>query len=149
MSNEVYLKIYTEDDDKVLVFEGQGEDDVPNHYYPTRCDDKVQRIGTVVVGKDHVRITQKARDAFRRIAKESRKTGDDISCIDIHTCYGRTEDGKIDEEAGLTEVCILYMGPIVLKLNIEDVIRDDNFFIGTGEGYPALGLLDEIPELES
>lgn len=149
MNNEVYLKIYTEENNSVLVFEGQGEDDVSPCYYPTRWDDKGHRFGTVVVGKKHIRITQEAREAFRKIVREAKKTGDDISCIDIHTCYGRTEDGKIDEAAGLTEVCVSYMGPIVTKLNIEEVIRDEDFFIGTGEGIPALSLLEAIPDLEN
>ena len=148
MNNEVDLKIYTEDNDKVLVFEGQGTEDVPPYYYPVRWDDKVKRAGTVVVGKEHIRITPAAREAFRKIVREARKTGDDISCIDIHTCYAKTEDGKIDEEKGCTETCVSYMGnDTTVKLGIEEVIKDEGFFIGTGEGIPALSLLDVIPDL--
>ena len=143
MSKDIYLKIYTEDDNKVLVFEGQGTDDIPSYYYPTRCG----RFGTVVIGKEHIRITQNAREAFRKIVREARKTGDDISCIDIHTCYRITKDGKFDEEGECTEVCISYIGDIVTKLNIEKVIKDEDFFIGMGEGIPALSLLDAIPDL--
>lgn len=149
MNKEVYLKIYTEDNDKVLVFEGQGVDDISPYYYPTRWDEIAKRIGTVVVGKEHIRITQSAREAFRRIVREAKKTGDDISCIDIHTCYGRTDDGKIDEERGCMEVCVSYIGDIVTKFNIEEVIRDENFFIGMGEGVPALSLLEAIPDLDN
>ena len=148
MNKEIYLKIYTEDDDKVLVFEGQGIDDIPPYYYPTKWNKTEHRFGTVVVGKEHIRITQSAREAFRKIVREARKTGDDISCIDIHTCYGRTEDGKIDEEKGCTEVYVSYIGDIVTKLNVEEVIKDEEFFIGTGEGIPALSLLEAIPDLD-
>lgn len=52
--NDIYLKIYTEDNDKVLVFEGQGTEDIDNEYvryFPTRWDDKGHRFGTVVCGK--------------------------------------------------------------------------------------------------
>lgn len=149
MNNEIYLKIYTEDNNKVLVFEGQGTEDVPNYYYPTRWDKTAMRIGTVVMGKEHMRITQSAREAFRRIVREAKKTGDDISCIDISTCYGRTEDGKIDKEKGCTEVCVSYIGDVVTKFNIEEVIRDEKFFIGMGEGVPALSLLEAIPDLDN
>lgn len=134
MNDEIYLKIYTEDDDKVLVFEGQSEEDVPHFYYPTRWDDKAHRIGTIVIGKEHIRITQAARDAFRKIIKEARKTGDDISCIDIQTCNEK-------------EVYVSYLGQIVTKLNIEEVIKDNDFFIGTGEGIPEVDLLEMIPDL--
>lgn len=148
MNKEVYLKIYTENDNKVLVFEGQGIDDVPPYYYPTKWDETAHRIGTVVIGKEHIRITQSARKAFRKIVTEARKTGDDISCIDIHTCYGRAEDGTLDEERGCTEVCISYIGDIITKFNIEEVIKDEDFFIGMGEGAPALSLLEAIPDLD-
>lgn len=144
MSNEIYLKIYTEDDGKVLVLEGQGRDEVVGCYYPATNG----RFGTVAIGKEHIRITKEARNAFRKIVREAKKTGDDISCIDIHTCYGKKEDGTIDEEKGCIEVCVSYLGDIVTKLNIEETINDDNFFIGCGEGIPALSLLDAIPELQ-
>ena len=144
MNNEIYLKIYTEDNDNVLVFEGQGIEDIPYFYYPTGGD----RIGTVVIGKEHIRITQTAREAFKKIVREARKTGDDISCIDIYTCYGRAEDGKFNYEKGCTEICVSYIGQIVTKLNIEEVIKDNNFFIGTGEGIPIWSLLETIPNLE-
>lgn len=148
MDKDVYLKIYTEDNDKVLVFEGQGKDDVRGIYYPKRWDDIGKRIGNVVIGKKYMRITNEARKAFRKIVREAKKTGDDISCIDIHTCYGKKEDGTIDEEKGCTEVCVSYIGDVVTKLNVEEVINDENFFIGCGEGIPMVSLLDAIPELQ-
>lgn len=136
---EIYLKIYVENGD-TLVFEGQGEED-KDGYYPTRWDDKVQRIGTVVVGKEHISITKEAKEALIRIITESRHTGDDLSCIDIHTAY-RKVDGAFEETP--TDVCVSYVGAIVTKLNIEETIHDDDFFIGCGEGSPKLELLDEL-----
>lgn len=147
MNKKVYLKIYTEDNNKILVFEGQSVDDIPPYYYHTRLDETARRIGTVVIGKEHMRITQEARKAIRKIVREARKTGDDISCIDIFTCYGRTEDGKLDEEKGCTEVCVSYIGDVITKFNIEKVIKDEDFFIGMGACVPALSLLEAIPDL--
>lgn len=146
--NEIYLKIYVENND-TLVFEGQGTEDKAGYYYPTRWDETAMRIGTVVIGAKHITITKEAKKAFERIVNEARHTGDDISCIDIHTCYGRTEDGKIDEERGCTEVCVSYIGNIVTKFNIEEVINDENFFIGCGEGSPKLYLLDKLMLVDS
>ena len=140
--NEIYLKIYVENND-TLVFEGQGEEDKMG-YYPTRWDETAKRIGTVVVGASHITITAEAKKAIERIVRKARHTGDDISCIDIHTCYGRTEDGKIDEDRGCTEVCVSYIGNIVTKFNIDEVINDEHFFIGCGEGAPNLSLLDKL-----
>lgn len=136
---EIYLKIYVENEN-TLVFEGQGTEDKEG-YYPTRCDDKTVRFGTVVVGKEHITITNEAKDAFRRIVKEAKHTGDDISCIDIHKAYKRI-NGKFEETP--TDVSVSYLGPIVNKISIEDVISNENFFIGCGEGSPNLDLLDEL-----
>ena len=150
--DKIFLKIYTEDNDKVLVFEGCGTEDIAPYYYPARWDDIGHRFGTVVLGKEHIRITHKARQAFRKIVREANHTGDDISCIDIHTCYPfkETEDGKfeIDQEKGRTDTCVSYIGDIVTKFNIDEVIHDKEFFIGYGSGVPALSLLEAIPELE-
>ena len=146
--NEIYLKIYVENND-TLVFEGQSADDIPPYYYPTRWDEIAKRIGTVVIGAKHIAITNEAKKAFQRIVSEARHSGDDISCIDIHTCYGRTEDGKIDEKRGCTEVCVSYIGDIVTKFNIEEVINDERFFIGCGEGSPKLYLLDKLVLVDS
>jgi hypothetical protein len=138
--SEINLKIYVENGD-TLVFEGQGTEDKEG-YYPTRWDDKVQRIGTVCVGKEHISITEEAKDAIRRIVDEARHTGDDISCIDIHQAYKKTKDGKFEDTP--TDVCVSYLGDVVTKFNIEEVIKDEDFFIGCGEGTPKLYLLDEL-----
>ena len=45
-------------------------------------------------------------------------------------------------------MCISYIGDTVTKFNIEEVIKDEEFFIGMGEGIPALSLLDAIPDLD-
>lgn len=137
--NEIYLKIYVENGD-TLVLEGQGEED-KDGYYPTRWDDEVQRIGTVVVGADHITITKEAKEAFERIIHKAKHTGDDISCIDIHKSYKRI-NGKKEETP--TDVCVSYIGPIVQKIDIEKAINDKDFFIGCGEGCPDVSLLDEL-----
>ena len=140
--NEIYLKIYVENNN-TLVFEGQGKEDKEG-YYPTRWDETAMRIGTVVVGAEHITITNEAKKAFERIVREARHarhTGDDISCIDIHSAYKRI-DGKFEEHP--TDVCVSYLGAIVTKFNIEEVISDEDFFIGCGEGSPNLSLLDKL-----
>ena len=140
---DIYLKIYMENED-TLVFEGQGTDDKEG-YYPTRWDDTAHRIGTVAVGKEHIAISESAKDAFRRIVKEANHTGDDISCIDIHRAYKRVGDGF---EKTPTDVAISYLGPVVTRLSVEEVIKDPKFFISYGEGMPELWLLDELSLLE-
>ena len=141
--SELYLKIYVENND-TLVFEGQGRED-KDGYYPTRWDETIKRLGTVVVGKEHISITKEAKIAFRKIINEAHHTGDDISCIDIYlTC--KKENGKYEEIP--TEVCISYLGDIVSKFNIEEVINDKEFFIGCGEGTPDLNLLDKLVEVD-
>ena len=142
--NEIYLKIYVENND-TLVFEGQGKEDKQG-YYPTRWDETAMRIGTVVVGAEHITITKEAKRAFERIVREARHSGDDISCIDIHSVY-KIIDGKFEEHP--TDVCVSYIGDIVTKFNIEEVINDENFFIGCGEGSPKLYLLDKLMLVDS
>lgn len=142
--SEIYLKIYIENGD-TIVFEGQGKEDKPG-YYPTRWDDTAKRIGTVVVGKEHISITEDAKKAFKRIIREANHTGDDLSCLDIHACYGKNEDGSITDKCD--EVCVSYLGDIVTKWNIEQIIRDKEFFIGTGEGLPRVDLLDALVLVE-
>lgn len=138
--DEIYLKIYV-DNGNTIVFEGQGTED-KNGYYPTRWDDVTHRLGTVVVGKEHITITDEAKQAFQRIVREAHHTGDDLSCLDIHTCYGRNKDGSMTDRQD--SVCVSYLGDVVTKWNIEDVIHDEEFFIGTGEGFPQVSLLNAL-----
>lgn len=143
MDNNIYLKIYVENDD-TLVFEGQGDIDVPHIYYPTAIDDTRCRIGTVVIGAKHIAISEAAKKAFIKIVTEANHTNDDISCIDIHSCYSWNEAGKVDIDRGCCEVSVSYIGPIISKFNINKVIDDPKFFIGCGEGAPELSLLDKL-----
>lgn len=142
--SDIYLKIYVENGD-TLVFEGQGNEDKEG-YWPTRWDDgngegTVHRFGTVVVGREHISITKEAKEAFKKIVHEAKHTGDDISCIDIHDAY-RKINGKFEESP--TDVCVSYLGEVVSKFNINEVIKDEAFFIGCGDGSPKLHLLDEL-----
>lgn len=139
--NEIYLKIYVENGD-TLVFEGQGTEDKEG-YYPQKWEDGCHRIGTIVVGKEHISITEEAKEYFKRIVKEAHHTGDDISYIDIHRTYKKI-DGVFEEYPSPTDICVSYMGNVVEKFNIEEVIQNEDFFIGCGEGLPDLSLLDEL-----
>lgn len=138
--NEIYLKIFVENGN-TIVFEGQGLEDKQG-YYPTRWDETVKRLGTVVVGKEHISITDEAKIAFKRIVKEAKHTGDDMGYLDIHTCYGRNEDGTMKKSCD--EICVSYLGPVVTRWNIEEIIHSNEFYIGTGEGLPKISLLENL-----
>ena len=143
---DIYLKIYVENGD-TLVFEGNGTEDKEG-YYPIKWDPLPEgdhRIGTVVVGASHIAITEEAKEAFKKIVKKANHTRDDISCIDIHKSY-KTINGKFEEYP--TDVCVSYMGALTSKFNIEEVIHDEKFFIGCGEGIPNLRLLDKLSNLD-
>jgi len=142
--SEIYLKIYIENND-TIVFEGQGEEDKQG-YYPTRWDNDTQRFGTVAVGAKHITITKDAKDAFKRIIKNAKKTNDDISCLSIHNCFGKNPDGSMKDVCD--EVAVAYIGDIVTKWDIECVINDEQFFIGTGEGLPDISLLDKLIQVD-
>lgn len=135
---EIYLKIYTENEGRTLVLEGQGDTEKKG-YYPTGGG----RIGTVVIGAEHISITADANEAFRKIILRAHRTGDDISCLDIHrTQRFDKEKGEWTEEGG--DICVSYLGDFVTKLDIDAVIADEDFFIGCGEGAPDTKLLDEL-----
>lgn len=141
--DEIYLKIYLENDD-TIVFEGQGKEDKPG-YYPTRWDDTAKRLGTVVIGRKHITITRDAIAAFRKIVEKAHHTGDDLSCLsclDIRACYSIQKDGTRSDTDD--DVCVSYLGDIVTRWNIDEVIQDDGFFIGTVEGMPETHLLDTL-----
>ena len=140
---EIYLKISAEDN--ILIFEGCGTEDIPPFYFPQKWEEKeggIKRFGTVVVGIEHISITEEAKELFRRLVNNAKHTGDDLSCLDIHTCYGRNPDGSFKEVAD--EVCISYLGEINARWNIDELIKDDDFFIGCGEGAPRLNLLNKL-----
>lgn len=120
----LYAKIYTEEND-VLVLEGQGDEVVPDVYYPTGGS----RISTVVIGAQHVSITPEAKDLFKAIVKAAPKTGDDLSCLDIHT--------------SAKGICVSWLGETTQRLQLAG-IENTGFWIGCGEGAPHLHLLDEL-----
>lgn len=141
--SEIYLKIYAEGN--CLIFEGCGTEDIPPFYFPQKWEEKeggIKRFGTVVVGSEHISITDEAKELFKRIVTEAKHTGDDLSCLDIHTCYGRNHDGSFKDTAD--EVCISYLGEINTKWDADKVINNEDFFIGCGEGAPKLWLLDKL-----
>lgn len=132
MNDKVYLKIYTEDNDNVLVFEGQGAEDVDEIYYPTRVNKEMNRFGTTVIGANHITITKEAKEAFERIVLNAQHTNDDVSWIDIYIEVNK-------------DIVVSYIGDIITKFNINDCINDEKFFIGCGAGAPDITLLEEIP----
>lgn len=126
--DNIKLKIYTKGKN-VLVLEGIADSNYKNEdSFP-----KGNIIGMVVPGKEHIKITKEAKQLFKDIVSQAEKTGDDVSCLDIHRY--REND-----------VCISYLG--YLKTEI-DITKLDGFWIGTGEGYPDLSLLDELKEFSN
>ena len=78
MEKEIFLKIYTKDNNNILVLEGKGEMN-EDCYFPHGSI-----IGSGVTGKEHISITEDAKQLFKRIIMESKKTGDDLTCLDIY-----------------------------------------------------------------
>ncbi len=124
MKDEIYVKIYTKDNNNILVLEGIKEEK-EDYYYP-----KGSIIGTGVTGKEHIDITDEAKELFKKIIINSTKTGDDISCLDIF---------KLDDE----RIHISWLGKCKQEIDIRKLDKI-GFFIGTGEGFPDLSLLSEL-----
>ena len=129
MNNNACVKIYTESD-TVLVCEGLYKTDKEGYYPATG---KFGRIGTVVCGKNNISITEDAKKLFKKIIEKAKKTGDDISFLDIHAATN-------------WDVVISWMTLSTdegLKHKIDiDKLDECEFFIGIGGGYPKLDLLD-------
>lgn len=124
MKEEIYVKIYTKDNNNILVLEGI-EEEKEDYYYP-----KGSIIGTGVTGKEHIDITDEAKELFRKIVNNSEKTGDDLTCLDIT----RLSNGRIH---------ISWLGKCKEEIDIRK-LHEIGFFIGTGEGFPDLNLLEEL-----
>lgn len=125
MDKEIYVKIYTKDNNNILVFEGIKKD--KDDYYYARGD----IIGCGVTGKEHISITPEAKKLLKNICQRAKKTGDDLTCFDI--C-------KIDETG---RIHLSWLGSRNSEIDIRKLDNND-FWIGTGEGYPDLSLIDEL-----
>ena len=124
MEKDIYLKIYTKDNNNILVLEGKGKMN-EDCYFPHGSI-----IGSGVTGKEHISIIEDAKKLFKKIVMESEKTGDDLSCLNIY----KFKNGRIH---------ICWLG----KRKEEIYIRNlDDFWIGVGEDLPDLSLLDELSE---
>ena len=126
MEKEIFLKIYTKDNNNILVLEGKGKIS-EDSYFPHGSV-----IGSGVTGKEHISITEDAKKLFKKIIMESEKTGDDLTCLDI--C--KVKNGRIH---------ISWLGKRKEEIDVRK-LNETGFFIGTGEGFPNLSLLDELSE---
>ena len=132
----LYCKIYTKDNNRTLVLEGNGDKEFS--YNATNWQDRVSyyptggtRFGTVVINPNVIVISPEAKQLMKDIIQKASKTGDDISCLDI--C----------ESTGNYPICISWIGYTKQEINIDD-IDASGFFIGCGEGAPKTYLLDKI-----
>lgn len=124
MEKEIFLKIYTKDNNNILVLEGKGEMN-EDCYFPHGSI-----IGSGVTGKEHISITKEAKKLFKKIIMEAEKTGDDLTCLDIY----KLKNGRIH---------ISWLGKRKEEIDIRKL---ENFWIGTGESFPQVSLLDELSE---
>lgn len=126
IEKDIFVKIYTKDNNNILVLEGKGEKN-KDYYFP-----QGNIIGSGVTGKEHISITKEAKELIKRIVIEAEKTGDDMTCLDI--C--KVKNGRIH---------ISWLGKRKEEIDIRK-LDETGFFIGTGEGLPDLSLLDELSE---
>ena len=124
MEKEIFLKIYTKDNNNILVLEGKGEMN-EDCYFPHGSI-----IGSGVTGKEQISITGDAKKLFKKIIMEAEKTGDDLTCLDIY----KLKNGRIH---------ISWLGKRKEEIDIRKL---ENFWIGTGESFPQVSLLDELSE---
>lgn len=124
MKDEIYVKIYTKDNNNILVLEGIKEKK-EGYYYP-----QGSIIGTGVTGKEHISITNDAKELFKKIIIDAEKTGDDLTCLNII----KLDNGKIH---------LSWLGKEKEEIDVRK-LDEDGFFIGTGEGFPDLKLLEEL-----
>lgn len=124
MKDEIYVKIYTRDDNNILVLEGIKENK-EDYYFPHGSI-----IGTGVTGKEHISITDEAKKLFEKIVMNAEKTGDDLTCLDIF----KLDNGRIH---------LSWLGKVKEEIDARKLDKI-GFFIGTGEGFPDLSLLEEL-----
>ena len=85
-------------------------------------------IGVTVIGKDNVAISEEAIQMFKKIVDKAKHTYDDISCLAI---YGYKKD----------DVVLSWLGGNKIKIDPNNL---EGIFIGLGEGYPELNLLNKL-----
>ena len=128
MGKDVYVKIYTKENNNVLVFEGINSENKDYHFA------KGSRFGCGVTGKEHISITKEAKILMKKIFETAQKTGDDLSCLDLF----KLRDGRI------------YLGWIGKRYTEMDIrtLEKEGFWIGTGEITPDLSLIEQLSDQE-
>lgn len=137
-NNEIYLKIYTEGDN-ILVLDGSN---APN-------DDNFQQkylfegaqVENSFLGAEHISITPKAKKAFVYVVGNALHTTNCFSYLNIQDL-----DKNLKRNSEMIRVS--YIGPTVTKINIEEAVMDADFFIGCGLDKPKLNLLDKLVLVE-
>jgi len=85
-------------------------------------------IGSTVIGRKNIAISQEAIKMFTDIVYNAEHNGNDLSCLSIFsTIYGDIVVGWLGENK-----------TVIDPNHLEDV------FIGCGEGFPQLSLLNEL-----
>ncbi|MEE0965000.1 MAG: hypothetical protein U0L73_12500 [Ruminococcus bromii] len=127
-----HLKIYMKNKN-TIVFDGKTED-IEHEYYPY----KENRVGTMVIGAEHIAISKDAKKAITKLITEGKKTGDDISCVDLYEAHPKEEKPYI---------VFSYIDRNYAEWNVDEILKDEDFWIGCGEGVPDVTLLEKIPTL--
>ncbi len=126
MKKDIYVKIYTKEDNNILVLDGIDYEN-KDYYFS-----KGSVFGCGVTGKEHISITNEAKILLKKIFKIAPKTGDDVSCIDLYKIKG----GRIH---------FSWIGKRNTEIDIR-TLEEDGFWIGTGEGMPNSSLVDKLSE---
>ncbi|MBO7528098.1 MAG: hypothetical protein J6T74_09475 [Clostridia bacterium] len=122
----ILAKIYVDNDKLYLENCGVYKDRELYPFGPTPTGGF--RIGPVVIGGNNIAISQEAIKMFTDIVYNAEHTGDDVSCLSIFS----TING---------DIVVSWLGEnktVIDPKHLEDV------FIGCGEGFPQLSLLNEL-----
>ena len=128
MGKDVYVKIYTKENNNILVFEGINSEN-KDYYFA-----KGSVFGCGVTGKEHISITKEAKILMKKIFETAQKTGDDLSCLDLF----KLEDGRIH---------LGWIGKRYTEIDIR-TLEKEGFWIGTGEITPDLSFIEQLSDQE-
>ena len=128
MGRDVYVKIYTKENNNILVFEVINSEN-KDYYFA-----KGGVFGCGVTGKEHISITKEAKILMRKIFETAQKTGDDLSCLDLF----KLGDGRIH---------LGWIGKRYTEIDIR-TLEKEGFWIGTGEITPDLSLIEQLSDQE-
>ena len=137
-NNEIYLKIYTEGDN-ILVLDGRKAPKDDN--FQQKYLFKGEQVENCFYGAEHISITPKAKKAFTYVVGNALHTTNCFSYLNI-------QDLDKNLKRSVDCVRVSYIGPAVTKINIEEAVMDADFFIGCGWDKPKLKLLDRLVQVE-